>query len=34
LLDELASTCAADDPAAVSALYGNEPLRVPDDLIR
>jgi hypothetical protein len=34
LLDELATVCAADDPAAVSALYGHEDLRVPERLIR
>lgn len=34
LLDELASVCAADDPAAVSALYSHEDLRVPESLIR
>jgi transglutaminase superfamily protein len=34
LLDELADVCATDDPAAVSALYGHEDLRVPADLIR
>lgn len=34
LLDELAAVCAADDPAAVSALYGHEDLRVPESMIR
>lgn len=33
LLDELANVCASDDPAAVSALYGHQDLRVPDALI-
>ncbi|RJQ71963.1 transglutaminase domain-containing protein [Pseudonocardiaceae bacterium YIM PH 21723] len=32
LLDELAEVCAADDPAAVSALYRHPDLRVPDSL--
>lgn len=34
LLDELASVCAGDDSAAVSALYDHEDLRVPEKLIR
>ncbi|MEJ2857545.1 MULTISPECIES: transglutaminase-like domain-containing protein [unclassified Saccharothrix] len=34
LLDELAKVCDTDDPAAVSALYEHEDLRVPEDLIR
>jgi Transglutaminase-like superfamily len=34
LLDDLASVCDADDPAAVSTLYGHEDLRVPENLIR
>lgn len=33
LLDTLASTCAADDPAAVAALFAHDDLRVPTDLI-
>ncbi|MGW7531251.1 transglutaminase-like domain-containing protein [Amycolatopsis sp. NPDC054798] len=34
LLDELADVCAADDPAAVQALYAHKELRVPENLIR
>lgn len=33
LLDEVATVCAADDPAAVASLYGHDDLRVPGDLI-
>jgi Transglutaminase-like superfamily len=33
LLDELATVCAADDPAAVASLYAHDDLRVPAGLI-
>lgn len=33
LLDALASTCAAADPAAVAAIYAHDNLRVPTDVI-
>lgn len=33
LLDELATVCAADDPAAVTALYAHDDLRVPGELV-
>lgn len=33
LIDTLAGVCAADDPAAVAALYDLEELRVPPELI-
>ena len=33
LLDEIAATCAADDPEALRALYGRADLAVPPDLI-
>lgn len=32
VLDELANVCAADDPAAVTALCEHEDLRVPESL--
>lgn len=34
LLDDLADVCASDDPAAVSAFYDHQDLRVPESLIR
>jgi hypothetical protein len=34
LLDTIAAACAADDPAAVTALYGRNDLQVPSELIR
>lgn len=34
LIDTIAAVCAADDPAAVAALYDSEDLAVPADLIR
>ncbi len=34
LLDSVAGVCASDDSLAVSGLYKNQDLRVPDDLIR
>jgi hypothetical protein len=34
LLDTIATTCAADDPAAIAALYANDELRVPAELVR
>jgi len=33
LIDEIATTCANDEPAAISRLYATEDLAVPDDLI-
>jgi hypothetical protein len=34
LMDTIAATCAADDPAALAALYASEDLPVPADIIR
>jgi hypothetical protein len=33
LIDEIATVCAADDPAAIASLYGTEDLAVPDALV-
>jgi len=33
LIDEIAATCASDDPAAISRLYAAQDLAVPEDLI-
>lgn len=33
LLDEIATVCAADDPAAVARLYAHDDLRVPAEII-
>jgi len=33
LLDEIATVCAADDPAAVARLYARDDLRVPAEII-
>src|ERR1700677_1702276 len=33
LIDEIAATCASDDPATISRLYATEDLAVPDNLI-
>jgi len=33
-LDELVSVCVTNDSEAVTALYGHEDLRVPENLIR
>jgi len=33
LLDEIATVCAADDPAAVASLYAHDDLRVPAEII-
>ena len=34
LIDRVATTCAADDPAAIRALYATEDLAVPQSMIR
>lgn len=34
LIDTVAAVCAADEPAAVAALYASEDLAVPDQLVR